>query len=76
MTCATSEAKNKRPEDCVFWRCRGMDSPFTRDQRRETGEIGRCGPRKMECELETGREGCGMFLRKQPSQTDSRTALP
>lgn len=69
MTCATSEATStKRPEACAFWRCRGMDSPFRCDHKREEGEIGRCAPRKMPCELETGKRDCGMFLRGKPAR--------
>ena len=58
--------KVKQPEECVFWRCRGMASPFLCDHQRETGEIGQCEPRKMPCELETGKHDCGMFLSRRP----------
>lgn len=62
----------KQPEECVFWRCDGMSSPFLTDHQRKKDEIGQCMPRKMPCELETNnKHGCGMFLSRHPRcQTD------
>lgn len=59
-----SDKMKKQPEACAFWRCKGMDSPFACDHRKEEGEIGQCRPRKMPCELETGKHDCGMFLKR------------
>lgn len=53
--------KVKSPEACVWWTCEGMKSPFVCDHRRAPGEVGRCGPRKIPCELEAGRD-CGMYM--------------
>lgn len=64
MTSGTFGTKSKHPEDCAFWRCTGMDSPFLCDHKREKDEIGRCAPRRIACELETGKKSCGMFLKK------------
>lgn len=60
----------KIPEDCAFWTCRGMESPFVCDHRRAPGEIGRCRAFKIPCALETERRDCGMFLPGLPKQKD------
>lgn len=57
------DGMTRREEDCSFWDCGDIESPFVCDHVRAEGEKGVCKPRRCTCVLEIG-QSCGMYLEK------------